>query len=260
MTKLQYTVIAAALLLLLVLRFGCQTKAPNIQNLEKSRSLLAQSTDINVLLPTAKDSLPPNDLALVEALEGELAKQSSDTGKVAVLKRLAGQWYSFGNAVISGHYAEQIAGLLNTEESWSIAGTTYALSLQREADPAVRDFVTARATKAFENAISINPNEISHKINLALVYTDNPPQDNPMKGILMLRELNDQNPDQPAILLQLGRLAMRTNQFDRAVERLERAFQLDPTLQEAACMLADAYTQLGKQAKAESFAKQCNTR
>lgn len=257
MTKLQYAVIAAAVLLLLVLRFGCETKAPNMQNLEKSRSLVAQNTDINVLLPAAKDSLEANDVALVEALEDELARQSSDTAKVAVLKRLAGEWYSLGNAVISGHYAQQIAELLNTEESWSIAGTTFALALQAQSDPAVRDFASSRATKAFENAISINPEELSHKINLALVYTDNPPQDNPMKGILMLRELNDSNPDNPAILLQLGRLAMRTNQFERAVERLERAFQLDPTLTEAACMLADAYTALGDKAKADSFAQKC---
>lgn len=257
MTKLQYAVIAAALLLLLVLRFGCETKAPNMKGLEKSRSLVAQNTDINVLLPAAKDSLEANDVALVEALEDELARQSSDTAKVAVLKRLAGEWYSLGNAVISGYYAQQIAELLNTEESWSIAGTTFALALPGLSDPAVRDFAASRASKAFENAISLNPEELSHKINLALVYTDNPPQDNPMKGILMLRELNDSNPDNPAILVQLGRLAMRTNQYDRAVERLGRAFELDPSLTEAACMLADAYNALGDKAKANSFAEKC---
>ncbi|AEE50463.1 tetratricopeptide repeat protein [Haliscomenobacter hydrossis] len=257
MTKLQYAVITVAVLLLLVLRFGCETKAPKMKGLEKSRSLLAQNTDINVLLPAAKDSLAANDLALVEALEEEFARQTTDTAKVTVLKRLAGEWYSLNNAVISGHYAQQIAELLNTEESWSIAGTTFALALQRLSDPVVREFAASRATKAFENAISINPDELAHKINLALVYTDNPPQDNPMKGILMLRELNDSNPDNPAILLQLGRLAMRTNQLERAVERLERAFQLDPSLIEAACMLAEAYAGLGNKEKSDSFAQKC---
>lgn len=257
MTKLQYAVIGTAVLLLLVLRFGCETKAPKMKGLEKSRSLVAQNTDINVLLPAAKDSLKANDVALVEALEEELARQTNDTAKITVLKRLAGEWYGLGNAVISGHYAQQIAELSKDEESWAIAGTTYSLALQSVSDPIVREFAASHATKAFENAISINPDELSHKINLALVYTDNPPQDNPMKGVLMLRELNDSNPDNPAILLQLGRLAIRTNQLDRAVERLERVLQLEPGSKEAACLLADAYTGLGNQAKADSFAQKC---
>jgi tetratricopeptide (TPR) repeat protein len=257
MTKLQYAVVAAALMLFLVLRFACETKAPNIKNLEKSRALTVETTDLAGLAQSTKDSISKADQALIEALEAELARQATDTARIRVDKKLSAAWFDLGKPLIAGYYAQEVAEKENSEQAWAITGTTFAIALQRIADQKMREFAAKRATKAFENAISLNPNELAHKINLALVHTDVPPADNPMKGVLMLRELNEANPNNPSILLNLGRLAIRTNQFDRAVERLEQALKADPSLVEANCLLADAYTGLGKQAEAERYAQKC---
>jgi tetratricopeptide (TPR) repeat protein len=257
MTKSQIATVGAAVLLLLVMYIGCDTKPQKIKDVEKSRSLVTEATDINVLLTEAKDSLKPSQLALISALEDELAAQPTDTGKVSKLKQLSGQWFQLDRPAIAGHYAEEVAELLNTEESWSITGTTYAIAVQSGRNQRVRDYATGRAVKAFENAISINPKEIGYKLNLALLYTDNPPADNPMKGILMILDLNRANPDNPNILMNLGRLAIRTNQFDKAVERLERALTLDPSLTPAICMLGQAYAGLGQMDKAKSYEQRC---
>ncbi|MBP9874520.1 MAG: tetratricopeptide repeat protein, partial [Haliscomenobacter sp.] len=80
---------------------------------------------------------------------------------------------------------------------------------------------------------------------------------NPMKGIQMLLDLNQKNPDQPGVLFHLGRLAIRTGQYDKAVERLEKTVALDPARSEAFCFLAQAYQELGQSEKAAEAQKRC---
>ena len=122
----------------------------------------------------------------------------------------------------------------------------------------MRDFCTQRAVSAFQNAISLNPTKLENKINLALCYTENPPQDNPMKGILLLRDLDKENPDNIAVNLQLARLAIKTGQLDRAIVRLETVLTKEPNNKKAICLLADAYS--GSQnAKAAEMMKKCES-
>ncbi|MCO6477893.1 MAG: tetratricopeptide repeat protein [Phaeodactylibacter sp.] len=257
MTKLQWAVVASAIGMFFLIYFGCETKPEDIKALEKSRALAAESTDINTLLQEAKASLgaPPSNSIL--ALETELEGALADSARAEVFKRLASKWYEFGYPAISGYYAQEVAELLGAEESWSIAGTTYTICLQQSQEQKVRDFCTGRAVQAFENAISLNPENTAHQVNLALAYAANPPQDNPMKGILMLRDLNQKDPDNVLVLNTLARLAIQTGQYPRAIERLERALELEPGNPNTVCLLAEAYQGNGEAAKAEAFAEQC---
>ncbi|MCB0553632.1 MAG: tetratricopeptide repeat protein [Phaeodactylibacter sp.] len=259
MTKLQWAVIASAVVLFLTLYFTCDTKPRDIQALEKSRALAGESTDVTALLTEAKASLSPAQSSPVLALEAQLDKALEDSSRVEVLKQLSGQWYQLGVPALAGYYAQQVAEANGTEEAWSIAGTTYTICIQNSQEPKVRDFCTGRAVQAFENAISINPANLAHQVNLALAYTANPPQDNPMKGILMLRSLNQSNPDNVLILNTLARLALKTGQFSRAVERLEHALSIEPDNTDSICLLAQAYEGAGETAKAAEFTEKCRS-
>jgi len=257
MTKLQWIVIGAAVALFFIIYFGCETTPKDISALEKSRALASESTDINTLLSEAKlelESIAANELL---ALEAQLEESLSDTAKVDAYKQLSSKWYELEQPAIAGYYAQQVAELESTEESWSIAGTTYTICIQRTETPKIRDFCTGRAITAFESAISLNPDKISHQVNLALAYTYNPPPENPMKGVLMLRELNQKAPDNVLVLNTLARLAIRTGQYERAIERLEHALSIEPNFTATACLLAQAYEGAGNSAKAQSFAQKC---
>jgi tetratricopeptide (TPR) repeat protein len=258
MTKLQLTVVGASVLLLLGLYLGFDTKPPSQATVEKQRSLAATSTDIDNLLQEAKDRLSAAESASILSLEAEVDEASNSDQRSERLKSLSGKWYEIGYPAIAGFYAEEVAQIDETEASWSIAGTTYSLGIQQSESSKVRSFCTERAVQAFENAISLNPGNAMPRINLALVYTENPPADNPMKGILMLRELEQQFPEEPAVLVNLARLAIRTGQFEKAVERLNQALELAPDNTKANCLLAQAYDGLGDTAKAKEFASRCN--
>jgi tetratricopeptide (TPR) repeat protein len=257
MNKWQWIVVGGAVALFFILYFGCETKPKDIKTLEKSRVLAAESTDISALLKEAKSSLEPVEASNVLALERQLELIQSDTAKSEAFKDLSSKWYQLEHPAIAGYYAQQVAEIENTEESWSITGTTYSICIQRSQEEKIRAFCTGRALRAFENAISIDPEDMTHQVNLALAYTYNPPQENPMKGILMLRELNEKAPEDVLVMNTLARLAIRTGQYDKAVSRLERSFSLEPQNRTTACLLAQAYEGLGNSTKAEEYSEQC---
>jgi Flp pilus assembly protein TadD len=138
-----------------------------------------------------------------------------------------------------------------------MAGTTYAICVKNSQDEKVKSFCSKRAVKAFESAISLAPEKIEPRINLAICYVDNPSQDNPMQGILMLRELNTKYPQSVPVLNQLGKLALQTNQIEKALERLEAAIALEPENKNTICLLATAYKNAGDQVKSNEYQKKC---
>ena len=258
MSKYQIFTITGAILLFLFLYF-CFDTIPNKQkNLEKSRMMNIESTGISNLIKDAYANIDAEQKSIIDAMNLDLEKSGSDSlKKIQILKSLSGTWYDLGFPSIAGSYAEDIAVIQKTETSWSMAGTTYAICVKNTDDGKIKDFCAKRAIKAFESAISINPESIEHRINLAICYVDQPNQDNPMQGILMLRDLNTKYPENVAVLNQLGKLALQTNQTEKALERLEAAIKLEPANKNTICLLATAYKNAGNDAKANEYQNKC---
>lgn len=256
MSKTQYIAILSTLLLFVAMYFGCDTKSKDQRQTEQSRNMAIESTDVNALINEARGSLTPAQIAGLQALDAALA--AADTAKkINLYQQISGKWYELGHPAIAGYYAQTLAEMQNTEESWSIAGTTYTLCLRQAEADKVRSFCTNRAVRAFENAISLNPDEPAHQVNLALCYAENPPQDNPMKGILMLIDLNKAQPDNVLVLNTLARLAIQTGQFDKALERLNRAVAIEPENSSTICLLGTAYREMGQAEQAAPFLEKC---
>jgi len=260
MSKLQLVIVSLAVVLLGVLYFGFDTTTKKQSEVKQSTAKTIESTGIQTLLNAAKSTLTAEQLINIQALEQAVNKNSNEQStKVESLKKLSGSWFDYKHPAIAGHYAEEIAEILGDESSWSIAGTTYALGIKQSGEDKIRSYCMGRAVKAFENAISLNPSNIDHQLNLAICYTDIPPKDNPMKGILMLVNLNKEYPDHVGVLTNLGRLGIQTGQFEKAIGRLEKAYALESENPQIVCLLADAYKGAGKTEEAMSFASKCQS-
>ncbi len=261
LTPLQWSAIGGAALLIVLIAFMCETRPPNHQTLEKSRALLAEVADSGVLLQAAKAQLDPQSQAQLEQLEAQVVQAPNDSLRALHMETVAGWWYQLGRADISGIYAERIAELRQDAPSWALAGTTFSICLQQppQTDEKIRSFCRDHALAAFEKAISLDPQDLNSRVNLALVYVEMPPEDNPMKGIQMLLALNEQYPDEPAVLLQLARLAIRTGQYERAAQRLQRVLALAPDHPKANCLMAQLLEQTDRAAEAAPYAARCNT-
>jgi uncharacterized protein HemY len=257
LNKAQYLTLFAALLLFLGLYLGFSTTPSSQKIVERSRSIQVERTSFERLLEDAKAHLNAGQLAEVGNLEKQLNEATLDADRIAILKKLSGWWYAQGQIPVAGGVAEQVAELENTDTAWSVTGATFYHALVGEQNPALREFCGARALKAFESAISLNPNFVEHRVNLALVYAENPPKDNPMKAVLLLRDLEKEYPENPAVYNALGRLAIKTGQWERAIQRLEKAWLLDPENPNTPCLLARAYEAAGNSNKAAEFAARC---
>jgi tetratricopeptide (TPR) repeat protein len=251
MNRQQIIVVASAVALFFILYFGCDVQSKEQKTFETARTLTGATMDIAALKKDASKALKPAQAAEIESLT-----QKSDAKDPSVLKQLSAAWHNTGHDEMAAHYAEKVAELEKTDEAWSIAGANYFLALQKTEDKPLREFCTNQATKAFQNAASLNPTKLDHRINLALCYTENPPQDNPMKGILLLRELDTQNPENIAVNSQLARLAIKTGQFDRAIGRLEKVLTKEPNNPKLVCLLAEAYAG-AQNPKAGEMAQKC---
>ena len=257
MSTVQKIVLALSVVFFCVLYFGFSVKPKKIAAIESNRAETAATVDINNLIRDVQDDLTSQQRSLLIAIEKELQDIEVESNRIDLLKRLSGKWFEYGYPHIAGFYAEKVAEIVNDETAWSITGTTFAATFEQDAEDKVKDYALERATAAFENAISLAPDAIQPRVNLALSYVERPPQENPMKGILMLIELNKNYPDNPMILTNLGRLAIQTGQFDRAAERLSRVLEIDPENRTANCLMYQLLTKTDDLERAKSFGQKC---
>lgn len=257
MSKLQSIVLVAGLGLFSLLYFGFSPIPKNMVGLESKRSMASAATNINNLIRDVQDKLTADQKSYLITLEKEVEGSENESNRVGLLKRLSGKWFEYQQPHIAGFYAEKVAEIENTVDAWSITGTTFAGAFKGDFEDKVKDYALERATASFENAISLDPTAIQPKVNLALCYVEHTPKDNPMKGILMLIDLNKENPDNPLILTNLGRLAIQTGQYDKAIERLGRAVEIEPENRNANCLLAQVYGQMGNKEKSDFHLDKC---
>ncbi len=243
--------------LFIVLLVGFDTVSPEQRIIEKSRSLNIEKINIRSLIAQVKNGLTAQTRNDIEILEERIAKSQNDSTKSSHIKELAAMWFKEGQPLISGHYAGEVAQIDNTPESWSIAGTTYALASRQSTNEMDLSYCIEKAREYYENAISLDPGNVPYKINLALSYVDHPLSENPMKGIMMMMDLNRKYPENPSVLFHLGRLSLETNQLEKAVERLEASLRYDSLNSQAHCLLEEVYLKLGKPAQAELHGKKC---
>lgn len=256
MNRQQTITIAIFVALFFSMYFGCDYIPKNHQSHDKSATS-KESVSNDEIITHAQEHMNPEDRMATAALEKQLSIAATDTARVGLMKKISGAYYKAHQPAASGHYAEIIANQESTERAWMIAGSMFLEGIEHSDEVQERKVCTEKAIKAFENARAINPKNIEHDINIALCYATNPPQDNPMKGILMLKDLEAKSPDNTKVLFQLARMAMRTGQFGKAIERLEQILKLEPNTPAAVCLIADAYRQNGDATKSAIFAKKC---
>lgn len=260
MNKAQILTVLIAAVLFSGLYFGFDTKPDKQKTIETSRALQGESTSFESLLEEAAKHISAAQTEEAAGIEKQIRATTDEDQRIKLLKSLSGLWYDFGQLPVAGGFAEQAAELENADSSWSVAGGTFFSGLLAAKDPAVRQYCASHAVKAFESAASLAPEKVEHRVNLALVWAENPPPNNPMQAVLMLRELEQKHPENASVYNALGRLAIKTGQWQRATERLEKAWSLDKKNPNTPCLLAQAYEGAGNIAKSTEYAALCKGR
>lgn len=189
------------------------------------------------------------------ALLQQLVDKSSATEKVKSLENLANLWARTQNLIVSAHYFEEAAKLDSTKDKWKTAGDYYFVGLQNTGDTAAKLFAGQRSFECYAAASRFDTSDTKLKVLEAVSLIDG--VGNVMSGVLLLKEVEKTDPDNELMNVTLGRLAIVSGQYPKAITRLERTIKLYPKNTEAYFHLGEAYRATGQKNEAIKMFEKC---
>ncbi len=197
-------------------------------------------------LEAVKKSSDATALASIEFFEGRL-KQANGADKTMWLDSLASVWDRQMRPGIAAEYVYQKAQLTGTGTDWLNAGKRF-LGLSRFFEGEDKSAVSQRALECLEKAKELDPESNDVKTQLGIAYVSGSQE--PMKGILLLREAVKADSTNLEAQLNLGFFSMQSGQYDKAIVRFENVLKIQPDLNEVRIYLSDALEAQGDTKKA----------
>lgn len=254
MKKQQYILLSSGLALFILLFFFGRT----IPNKTKSTPVPAQqANDLPPALTTddvlkeAKSKLSPAQLNRITQLENSVVRGDVKNQKIAVYDQLAKFWAdSMHQHALSAYYTGEAAKLENSEKKLTFAARLLLDDVMTEEDPSRANWLATNAKALFEQSLQINPANDSAKIGIGACYMFGNISENPMEGIMAIRQIVEKNPDNLYGQMMLGLGGVRSGQYDKAIDRFLIVVNKQPNNTEAVLHLAETYDRKGDKEKA----------
>ena len=257
MKKQQIILLAGGLLIFAsLLYFGktVATKEPSSMG-EASKPSPAAGFNVDKYIQDAKSKLSVSQLNYINSLENSISRGDVAAQQIKVYNQLASFWAdSIHQQEIYIFYTSRSAKLVNSEKNLTFAAQLMLADLRNESDPAKRGWKAEQAIELFEQAIQLNPNNANLQVGLGSCYVfgkgmvGNPQET--MKGIQQLLQVVRKDSLNMQAQLVLGIGGVISNQFDKAIDRLNNVLKYEPSNLEAISWLADAYAGKGDEPNA----------
>ena len=173
----------------------------------------------------------------------ENEKSAIFADSLAELYTQAGQFDS------AAWFAGQAASFFNSKESLVKAGNSYyeAYTFAMIADK--RGEMADKTRHFLGKVLEMEPENLEAKTKIAMTYLSS---EAPMQGILMLREVLEQDPKNELALFNMGMLSIQSGQYERAAGHLEKLVSLYPGHLQGQLLLGVAYMNAGQKDKARA--------
>jgi tetratricopeptide (TPR) repeat protein len=242
LSKGQWMVLLSVVLLGIALWFAPK-KSNKSGEAKNKKQTSANGFSFESLEDSIKKIVEPNVLSQIVLFEQNLTKSSNSQGRISAFDSLSTIWKNQKQLGLSGWYKSQAALLKNTSLELAKAGEL-CYSLARFSSPKERPLLMQQAITCLEKSFEKDSSQTSVKVSLASCYVEGSP--NPMKGIMMLRDVVQKDSTNFQAQVQLGLFAMQSGQYDKAVDRFKRLQKIVPTNNEVDLYLAQAYAESGK--------------
>jgi tetratricopeptide (TPR) repeat protein len=240
--KPQIIVVFIGLLLLSVLYF-LVPKSKKPATTVNSQLTANEEISAKSIVDGAKLNLNADQKIALLSIENQLVNSKTTTDSIKAYKKLIQYWADSANRIEPYLYYTYSAALLeNTEKSLTFAAQLLVNNLTTpDAPPALQKWMAMNAKVLLEKALVINPINDTSKINLGACYLFGNISDNPMQGILKVKEVVDKNPKNTygQLILALG--GKKSGQYEKAIERFLIILELEPNNMEAMVNLAECY-------------------
>ncbi len=253
MKKKQFLLVGSALVVFVLLySFGKTVPPKKPESVSSSpQSAEIQPVKFEDILAKAKEKISQAQAMRLAGLENSVIRGDVKDQQLHVYHQLARFWSDSAHAFEPyAYYTAEAAKLENSEKSLTFAAHQFLDRLMDETQPAMQHWLAGNAKVLFEKAIAINPANDSSKIGLGACYLFGNISDNPMEGILPVREIATKNPDNLYAQMILGLGGKKSGQFDKAIERFNIIVQKQPDNVEALFNLAECYDEKGDKANA----------
>ena len=187
-------------------------------------------------LEAVKKSSDAKALVRIEFFEDRLNK-ANRAEKLVWFDSLSSVWDSQMRPGIAAEYVYQKAELSNSLADWIAAGKRY-LGLARFFEGEDKSAFSQRAIDCLVKANELDPKSNEVKTQLGIAYVSGSQE--PMKGIMLLREAVSADSTNLEAQLNLGFFSMQSGQYDKAVSRFEKVLAIQPDLYEVQIYLSDA--------------------
>ena len=177
--------------------------------------------------------IPPEMVSKIRNAKDSLELAQDKNKKAKFALSLSRFYLDYGKLDSAVYYADLVSRWSSTL-SRSLAELYYG-AYERSTDHASRKIYAGKAEVLFRSLLENDPVNLYFKNRLAMVLTAS---QNPMLGVMMLREIIEVNPENRLALLNLGLLAIQSGQFEKAKERFKELTRLNPVDYESKLYLA----------------------
>jgi len=251
--KQQWILVLVGLVLVLVVYITGVTNTPKSTTPAASatQSTGIQPVTTEILLQKAKQRINPEQVARLAALESSVKRGDVKDQQLHVYHQLAKFWSDSARMFEPyAYYTSEAAKLENSEKSLTFAAHLFLDNLLTEGDPAMQHWLGENAKVLLDKALVINPANDSSKIGLGICYMFGNISDNPMQGILEVRKVVQEHPDNLYGQLVLGLGGKKSGQYDKAIERFKIVVDKQPDNLEAIFNLAETFEMKGDKTNA----------
>lgn len=245
-SHLQIVIVGFALILTAVIY--TMPSQVNVKNDEKN-----SKGDQNVngfsdkqLLDEAKSRLDSNQLNKLAFFETAL--KNNGEKDTAILDQIGRFWDQVGFPAAAAIWFEKKSSVLKSEQGYLDAAYRYFDAFKLAEDSTSRTLMVKKAMANYQLVLEKNPGNLNAKTDLGVCYAEGSSE--PMKGIMLLREVVATNPEHEMAQFNLAMLSIKSGQLDKAIDRLNTVLKINPKRIDIYFYLGQVYATEGDKAKA----------
>ena len=242
MNKAQWITIAIGVLIVAGLFFFGRTGPYKSEIATNVQSITPNELTTDSILFHVKETLNPAQIRWMSDLEQSVIRGDVKKQKLDVFHQLAHFWQD--SARIFEPYAwyeAEAARLENSEKSLTFAAHLFLENLRNEENDRLKKWKALEAKDLFERSLRINDRNDSSIVGLGACYIFGNIADNPMEGILKVRQVVERDSTNIFAQMVLGHGSLISGQYDRAIDRFGKVLTIHPQNLEAILMMAEVY-------------------